>query len=73
MKMAIKWKFEQDARRVQESQRTGPSNTRRVIRARLAIRGFNDVDARTLANHVGTSLRYSQRVLVLVVVQKLFG
>ena len=37
VKWVIKWKFEQDARSAQESQQSGPSATRRVIRARLTV------------------------------------
>ena len=54
---------------MQESQRSGPAATRRVIRARLTIRGFKDVDARMMDNYAGASQRYSQRVLVSVAAQ----
>ena len=60
VKWVLKWKFEQAARSVQESQRSGPAATRRVIRARLTIRGFKDVDACMLDNYAGASQRYSQ-------------
>jgi hypothetical protein len=73
VKWVIKWKLEQTARSVQESQQTGPSNTKRVIRARLTVRGFEGVDARHLDNYVGTSQRYSQRILVSVAAQKSMG
>ena len=69
VRYVLKWKFEQDARSVQESQQAGPVATRRVIRARLTIRGFKVVDARMLDNYAGTSQRYSQRVLVSVAAQ----
>ena len=36
---------------------------RRIIRARLTIRGFKDVDAADLTRYAGTSQRYSQRLL----------
>ncbi|MFM7989941.1 MAG: hypothetical protein ACKPKO_62570, partial [Candidatus Fonsibacter sp.] len=57
VKWVIKWKVEQTARSVQESQQSGPAVTQRVIRARLTIRGFKDVDARMLDNYAGTSQR----------------
>jgi hypothetical protein len=69
VKWVIKWKFGQAARSVHESQQTGPANTKRVIRARLTVRGFKDVDARHLDNYVGTSQRYSQRIIVSVAAQ----
>ena len=68
VKWVVKWAIEQDARSVQESQQTGPAQTRRVIRARLTVRGFKDVDARHLDNYAGATQRYSQRVLVSVAV-----
>ncbi len=37
---------------------------RKVIRARLTIRGFKDLQAHELDNYAGTSQRYSQRILV---------
>ena len=39
-------------------------STRRIIRARLTVRGFKDVDASGLASYAGTSQRYSQRIVV---------
>ena len=38
--------------------------TRRIIRARLTLRGFKDRDASDLERYAGTSQRYSQRLLV---------
>ena len=38
--------------------------TRRIIRARLTIRGFKDRDAHDLIRYAGTSQRYSQRMIV---------
>eukprot|EP00969_Alexandrium_andersonii_P282978 12509209-Alexandrium_andersonii.AAC.1 len=64
VKWVLKWKHEQQARSVEESQATGPAHTKRVIRARLTIRGFKDMDAQDLENYAGTSQRYSQRLLV---------
>ena len=69
VKRGLKWKCEPDARTVHNSQQTALANTRRVIRARLTMRGFKDVNARNLDNYAGTSQRYSKRVLVSVVVR----
>ena len=53
-KWVIKWKWE-----------LLPNGTqRRIIRARLTIRGFKDQDAHDLVRYAGTSQRYSQRMLV---------
>jgi len=41
----------------------GAGQTRRVIRARLTIRGFKDMDAKGLETYAGTSQRYSQRIV----------
>ena len=38
--------------------------TRRIIRARLTIRGLKDLDKAELIRYAGTSQRYSQRLLV---------
>ncbi|MFM7985086.1 MAG: hypothetical protein ACKPKO_37790, partial [Candidatus Fonsibacter sp.] len=46
VRWVIIWKFEQAARTVQESQQSGLAATRRVIRARLTLKGFKYVDAR---------------------------
>ena len=69
----VKWKFEQDARSVHESQQSGQSATRRVIRARLTVRCVKDVDAPTVGNDAGTSQRNSERALVSVAVQNKLG
>ena len=53
-KWVIKWK-----------QEILPDNSfRRIIRARLTIRGFKDMDAGTVQSYAGTCQRYSQRLLV---------
>ena len=44
--------------------KTDPSQTVRVIRMRLTLRGFKDVDADTITTYAGTSSRLSQRVIV---------
>ena len=53
-KWVIKWKLEI----------LPDGKTRRVIRARLTLRGFKDQDAANLEKYAGTSQRYSQRLLV---------
>ena len=53
-KWVIKWK--------QEILPNG--TTRRIIRARLTIRGFKNQDAHDLIRYAGTSQCYSQRMLV---------
>ena len=47
--------FEQDGRSVHEGQESGPTVTRRVIRARLTVRAFKSIDARTLDIYAGAS------------------
>ena len=49
----IKWKWVKDE--------TGKSN--RIIRCRLALRGFKDQDADWLETYAGTAGRTSQRIL----------
>ena len=53
-KWVIKWKKEV----------LPDGNTRRIIRARLTIRGFKDRDKDFLESYAGTSQRYSQRLLI---------
>jgi len=57
----VKWNWETD-----------PSTNakRRIIRARLCVRGFKDVDAVGLSSYAGTAKRYSQRLLVSEAVQQ---
>ena len=50
-KWVIKWKHEL----------LPDGTTRRIIRARLTIRGFKDLDKAELIRYAGTSQRYSQR------------
>ena len=61
----IKWKHELAATSVEDaSNRTGgQATTKRVIRARLTVRGFKDRDAQSLDSYAGTSQRYSQRLV----------
>ena len=53
-KWVLKWKHEL----------LPDGTTRRIIRARLTIRGFKDLDKAELIRYAGTSQRYSQRLLV---------
>ena len=43
---------------------------RRVIRARLCVRGFKDIDAGNLESYAGTAQRYSQRLVVSEAVRR---
>ena len=63
VRWVLKWKWDTEVRDAGTSGE-GDSIKRRVIRARLCLRGFKDVQARDLASYAGTSQRYSQRVLV---------
>jgi hypothetical protein len=51
-RFVFKWKYE-----------TINGKSRRVIRARLCVRGFKDKDKATLDTYAGTSKRYSQRIV----------
>ena len=53
-KWVIKWKMEV----------LPNGKNRRIIRARLTLRGFKDMDAANLERYAGTSQRYSQRLVV---------
>ena len=61
----IKWKYEQAAISVEAASNAalGEASRRRVIRARLTVRGFKDRDAQNLDSYAGTSQRYSQRLV----------
>ena len=60
----IKWKHE-IAATAAGSHDTPPTAqaSKRVIRARLTVRGFKDQQAHTLDSYAGTSQRYSQRLV----------
>ncbi len=58
-KWVYKWKWEG----------TGDQK-RRIIRARLTVRGFKDRQAQDVSNYSGTSQRYSQRVVVSEAVRR---
>ena len=63
VRWVFKWKFEHET---QTASASLTSNTvkRRIIRARLCLRGFKDIQANDLDSYAGTSQRYSQRVIV---------
>ena len=60
----LKWKIEEDTTSVDKSAAGLVSKKRRVIRARLTVRGFKDLDKGFVATYAGTSQRYSQRIIV---------
>ena len=57
-----KWKWETETRDASSSME-GTAAKRRVVRSRLCLRGFKDIQAQELASYAGTSQRYSQRIL----------
>ena len=60
----LKWKWDTDATGTAESAAGQQAKSRRVIRARLTVRGFKDCDKGLVATYAGTSQRFSQRILV---------
>ena len=58
----LKWKWDFDAVSVSDSHKA-KAQTRRVIRARLTVRGFKDLDKGFIDTYAGTSQRYSQRII----------
>jgi len=63
-KWVLKWKWDTDTVGADQSASGQAGASRRVIRARLTIRGFKDVDKGNVATYAGTSQRFSQRILV---------
>jgi len=61
VRWVLKWK--QDAE-TQAADSTVESRKEWVIRARLCLRGFKDLDAKGLDSYAGTASRYTQRILV---------
>ena len=57
-----KWKWDTVVRSASDSTE-GEATKRLVIRSRLCLRGFKDMQAQELASYAGTSQRYSQRIL----------
>ena len=60
----IKWKWDEETLTVAAAASGQVAKRRRVIRARLTVRGFKDVDKGQVATYAGTSQRFSQRVIV---------
>ena len=58
----LKWKHELIA--TEATTEAVQQKTRRVIRARLTVRGFKDLEKHLVDRYAGTAQRYSQRVLV---------
>jgi hypothetical protein len=58
----LKWKWELAA--TEASTSAIEQKSRRVIRARLTVRGFKDLEKHLVDRYAGTAQRYSQRVLV---------
>ena len=63
-KWVLKWKWDEETLSVDASAAGQTAKKRRVIRARLTIRGFKDVDKGHIATYAGTSQRYSQRIII---------
>jgi hypothetical protein len=61
VRWVLKWKYDIETKGATES---GDTKGRWVIRARLCLRGFKDIDARTLDSYAGTAARHTQRLLV---------
>ena len=57
----LKWKLDAET---QAADSEGKAVKKWVIRARLCLRGFKDIDSKTLESYAGTAQRWSQRVLV---------
>ena len=60
----LKWKWEEETLSIANSASGQVAKKGRVIRARLTVRGFKDVDKGHVATYAGTSQRYSQRIIV---------
>ena len=58
-----KWKWEIEAQSVEDASKS-KAVSRRVIRARLTVRGFKDLEKHLIDRYAGTAQRYSQRALV---------
>ena len=56
----LKWKWDQATQTVEQA-KTEKAQATRVIRARLTIRGFKDVDKDHIDRYAGTSSKLSQK------------
>ena len=59
----LKWSWDKPTTDAQQNTQHN-TQARRVIRARLTVRGFKDIDKGYIDNYAGTSQGYSQRLLV---------
>ncbi len=66
----MKWKYEQAATSVEEMKAGKQPTTQRIVRARLTLRGFKDMEKNDIARYAGTSARSSQKVLVSEAVRR---
>ena len=60
----LKWKYDREPLSAQEIRAGKVATVKKIIRARLTIRGFKDLDKSVVDTYAGTSQRYSQRMLV---------
>ena len=58
----LKWKEDAEVKDASDSMKA--TVKRWVIRARLCLRGFKDLDAKGLESYAGTASRFTQRILV---------
>ena len=65
----LKWKWEQATTDVKDGGHQAEIPKKRVIRARLTVRGFKDRQKDSLESYAGTAQRFSQRLLCSVAVQ----
>ena len=56
-----KWKLDAET---QAADSTGEAKKKWVIRARLCLRGFKDIDSASIDSYAGTAQRWSQRLVV---------
>jgi hypothetical protein len=63
VRWVLKWKWEEQAQDAQATKNSA-AEAKKVIRARLTVRGFKDVDKWSSDTYAGTSSRCSQKILV---------
>ena len=61
VRWVYKWKFDKPTQDITDTSKQ--AEARRVIRARLCLRGFKDLDKDNVAKYAGTSQRHTQRIL----------
>ena len=69
----MKWKHEQTATSVEDMRAGKKAATQRIVRARLTLRGFKDMENNDIARYAGTSARSSQKVLVSEAARRNWG